>query len=344
MHCYQKSVNLKSFNTLGINSTAHYLYPACSEADVVAAARFANKQNLPLIPIGQGSNIVFRDKVQAVVMPVAICHREIIPDNCSNMVNVFLGAGENWHAAVRWSLEQGLFGLENLSLIPGVAGAAPVQNIGAYGVELQDILVSVRGYHLKKQTFITLSASECKLNYRDSIFKHALHGLFVITRVNLRLSRCFTPNLSYGNLEEAVKAKSINGKITGMMISDAVCSMRLSKLPDPAKLGNAGSFFKNPIVSDQCLQTIKKSSPGVIAYPCENNHWKLAAGWLIDACGLKGYKKTNMGTYHKQALVIVHHGEGTGNEILGFASFIQQQVHKRFGVNLNIEPMIYPTK
>lgn len=333
--------SLKPFNTLGVNASARYLCPANSESDIAAICRFSREQGLPLIPLGGGSNIVLREHIEAVVMPVAIEYQQIKVVT-QDQAFVSVGAGCNWHALVRWTLKNRLYGLENLSLIPGNTGAAPVQNIGAYGVELKDTLVQVRGYHRSTQAYVTLSKEACAFGYRDSVFKQALCNDFIITEVVLCLSRTLTPYLAYGKLQKVVEEICGSEHLTGLGISDAVCRIREDKLPDPGIIGNAGSFFKNPVVSSDVFEQLRSDHPNMVAFAQGDKHWKLAAGWLIDTCGLKGYQENAVGTYNKQALVLINYGGATGKDILGFASMIQNTVYQRFHIMLEIEPMIYP--
>ena len=337
---YHENVSLKPLHTLQAEATARYLIPASSEQDIVDISNFALSHQLPLIPLGQGSNVVFRHHVEAVVMPVVL-HGCSITYHGSNAL-FSLQAGENWHQWVRKTLLQGWHGLENLSLIPGTVGAAPVQNIGAYGTELKDLLVQVRGYHRLKKEFISLPVDKCQFGYRDSIFKHRLYGNFIITEVTLRLQRKLSPHLSYGQLASEVENFRGDQQLTGMHISDAICHIRNTHLPDPAVLNNAGSFFKNPVVSSSTMEIIRRKYEDVIAYPLANGRWKLAAGWLIDSCGLKGYRRKAVGVYERQALILVNYGQTSGEDILALATTIQQRVHKKFNVHLDIEPQIYP--
>ncbi|MCY4178312.1 MAG: UDP-N-acetylmuramate dehydrogenase [Endozoicomonadaceae bacterium] len=332
-------VNLKPFNTLGINATARYLYPLYSEVELPAICQFADQKGLPLMPLGAGSNIVLHSDPDAVVMPILCKDKQITIHD--DEVLLTASAGHNWHELVRWTLQHNYYGLENLSLIPGTAGAAPIQNIGAYGVEIKDSLVSVRGYCRLKKQFMLLTGDECEFGYRDSIFKRKLRNTFIITQITLRLSRTFSPNLSYDNLHKAVSHYP-HKTLTALMISDTVCTIRKKKLPDPKQLGNVGSFFKNPLVTRQTLDKIRKKYTNAIAYTVNNDFYKLAAGWLIDACGLKGYRKGDAGVFQDQALVLVNYGKATGKEMLALAQFIQQQVFDTFNVLLEVEPCIYP--
>ncbi|MDP1789885.1 MAG: UDP-N-acetylmuramate dehydrogenase, partial [Methylibium sp.] len=249
------------------------------------------------------------------------------------------GAGENWHAFVGWTLEQGLPGLENLALIPGSVGAAPVQNIGAYGVELKDRFDSLDAIDLRTGAAITLDAAACRFGYRDSVFKQALAGRCLITRVRLRLPQPPTAVLGYLDLERRMADTGITHP-TPRQVFDWVCEIRRAKLPDPAVIGNAGSFFKNPVVTpEQCRDSIARD-PAIVHYPMADGSFKLAAGWLIDACGWKGKSIGQAGVYEKQALVLVNRGQAIGGEIVTLAQAIQESVYGRFGIRLEPEPVV----
>ena len=337
----EEEASLQPFNTLGLEARARYLCPAYSEEDVAALHDFACRRRVPLLPLGEGSNVVFNGEVCAVVMPVRIPGVVKINEQ-TDRVLVRAGAGENWHALVRRLLDLGYYGVQNLSLIPGNTGGAPVQNIGAYGVSLEELLESVRGYRLSSRRFVTLNGAQCDFGYRDSVFKRALKDDFIITSVTLRLSKTLRPGLHYAGLKEEVEALCRGRAPSGHDISDAVCRIRRRKLPDPAVLGNAGSFFKNPVVPEAQFGAIRSAHPDVVAWPDKPGYVKLAAGWLIDACGLKGYRQGDAGIYERQALVIVNHGCATGREILMLAQTVVARVCDTSGVTLETEPAVIP--
>jgi len=249
---------------------------------------------------------------------------------------VAVGAGENWHDFVAWTLEQNLPGLENLALIPGTVGAAPIQNIGAYGAEVADHLASVEAFDSKEQTFVTLSKADCQFAYRDSYFKKNPER-YIVTKVVFSLPKAWVPRLTYADL---TKQFADNVTASALEIFNAVCKIRQSKLPDPKVIGNAGSFFQNPIVGAIQYETLLAQHQNLVSYPDAAGTRKLAAGWLIDQCGFKGYRSGPAGVYEKQALVLVNHGGATANDILGLASTIQKKVKERFGVELQIEPSV----
>ncbi|GAA4652415.1 UDP-N-acetylmuramate dehydrogenase [Kistimonas scapharcae] len=337
----EEYVNLKALNTLGLESVARYFVRVESLVVLREALAFARERNLPVIPLGEGSNVVLSECLDALVLLIRLKGRVVV-ESQNDSVLLKVGAGEHWHSLVCWSLEQGFYGLENLALIPGCVGAAPVQNIGAYGVELKDRFVSLEAIDRQTGEIMTLSAEDCAFGYRDSVFKSRLLDQVVITSVTLRLSKTLMPELDYGALREKAEVLACErGQPTGMDICHAVCDIRREKLPDPKVIGNAGSFFKNPVVSDEHKAALKEKFAELPAYQVSDG-WKLAAGWLIEQCGFKGCVKTDgAGVYEKQALVLVNHGNACGKAILKLAGEIQATVKERFSVNLEIEPRIY---
>jgi len=249
------------------------------------------------------------------------------------------GAGENWHEFVAWTLAQGWPGLENLALIPGTVGAAPVQNIGAYGVELQDRFESLDAVDLVTGRSVTLRESICAFGYRDSVFKHSLANRSVITRVRFRLPRPWQPVIGYLDLERKIAETGIAAP-SAQQIFDWICTIRRAKLPDPVLLGNAGSFFKNPVVTPEQCRDIIGRDPEIVHYPMPDGSVKLAAGWMIDACGWKGKSVGQAGVYEKQALVLVNRGGAIGSEVMTLARAIQESVYGRFGIRLEPEPVV----
>lgn len=344
----EQNVALAPHNSFGIVAKARELVRVRSEADVVQLLSDARLAAAPKFVLGGGSNIVLTGDVRPLVLKVEIGGRRVLDDGPRATV-VEAGAGENWHALVDWTLAQGLPGLENLALIPGTVGAAPVQNIGAYGVELQDRFESLDAIDLQTGRVFTLDAAQCAFGYRDSIFKHAapegggrgmgLAGRALILRVRLRLPKPWKPELGYMDLERR-RAEAGLAEPPARQVFDWVCAIRSAKLPDPRVLGNAGSFFKNPTVSpEQCTDIIARE-PGIVHYPMPDGSVKLAAGWLIDACGWKGKSVGNAGVYEKQALVLVNRGGATGGEVVTLARAIQTSVYERFGIRLEPEPVV----
>jgi len=344
----EKNVALQPYNTFGIAAKALRLARVRSEADLQALIRHPDWRADEVFVLGGGSNIVLTGDVRQLVLKVEMQGRCLIEESDSGWL-VEAAAGERWHDLVGWTLAQGWPGLENLALIPGTVGAAPVQNIGAYGVELQDRFDSLDAVDLETGRLFSLDAAQCGFGYRDSVFKHersgergfGLAGRALITRVRFWLPKPWKPVLGYLDLEKKMAETGIDAPAP-RQIFDWICEIRRAKLPDPAVLGNAGSFFKNPTVSpEQCADIIGRD-PKVVHYPMPDGSIKLAAGWLIDACGWKGKTVGHAGVYDKQALVLVNRGDAehpcTGGEVMTLAQAIQTSVYERFGIRLEPEP------
>ena len=281
-----------------------------------------------------GNNILFTQDAEPLLITPCDNRIEII-GYTSDKVRVKVGAGVEWDDLVAWSVERDLWGIENLSLIPGKAGAAPVQNIGAYGVEAKDAIRAVEMYFVEGGNFISLAAEHCAFGYRESVFKQSLKGRVVITSIEIELSKTPNPQLGYGDVVREVEAR---GGATLANIRDAICSIRRSKLPDTAVLGNAGSFFKNPIVEREVADRLRAEYPDIPTYPAqEEGKVKLAAGWLIDKAGMKGYKEGTVGVHERQALVLVNLGGATGGEVLTFAYKVVATVREKFGIEISPE-------
>jgi UDP-N-acetylmuramate dehydrogenase len=334
----ERDVSLRAMNSFGLPAVARRLVRIRSDADVRRVLDDREVGRLPRFVLGGGSNLVLSRDPPGVVLKVEVAGRRLLEARDDAWL-VEVGAGENWHELVAWTLDQGWPGLENLALVPGSVGAAPVQNIGAYGVELAERFESLDTVDLVTGRTVTLDAAACRFGYRDSVFKQQLAGKSLIVRVRLRLPRPWRPQLGYLDLERKVAE-------TGMTAPDArtvfdwVCAIRRAKLPDPAEIGNAGSFFKNPVVTeDQCRDIIGRD-PHVVHYPMPDGSFKLAAGWLIDACGWKGKSIGRAAVYDKQALVLVNRGGASGAEVLMLARAIQESVYGRFGIRLEPEPVV----
>ncbi len=281
-----------------------------------------------------GNNILFSKDYDGLLITPVSRQITLLEDN-DTTVRLRVDAGVEWDDLVEWAVERDLWGIENLSLIPGKAGAAPVQNIGAYGREAKDAIRSVTMYNVEADTVLTLDADHCEFGYRESIFKHALKGKVIITSIEVELSRTPAPHLDYGDVRQEVEAR---GGATLRNIREAVCAIRRHKLPDTAVLGNAGSFFKNPIVDKEVGERMKSLHPEMPLYPAhDDTKCKLAAGWLIDHTGLKGYREGHVGVHERQALVLVNHGGATGTEVIAFAHMIQQKVMEKFGIAIDTE-------
>ncbi len=363
----EKNAPLQQYNTFGIMARAMNLVRVQSVQDIreflAGPPLGASRQ---VVVLGGGSNIVITGDVEPTVFKMEIMGKRLVAETDRHYI-IEVGAGEVWHEVVAWSLEQGYAGLENLALIPGTAGAAPVQNIGAYGVELQDRFDSLDAMDLTNGESFSLNAAQCAFGYRDSVFKHApaetmpltmiaratgttaprgmgLAGRAVITRVRLRLAKDWKPELSYLDLMRKQAEKGVENP-TAQDIFNWVVEIRRAKLPDPAVIGNAGSFFKNPQVSSDVCEDIIAREPKIVHYPMLDGSVKLAAGWMIDACGWRGKSIGKAGVYDRQALVLVNLGKGdnsvTGGEVVTLARAIQASVYERFGIRLEPEPIVW---
>ena len=346
----ENQVALQPYNTFGIAARAERLLRVRSVEQAQALVRHPGWQPEQAFILGGGSNIILTGDVRQLVLKIEIPGRRLLQADARGWL-VEAGAGELWHGLVTWTLAQGWPGLENLALIPGTVGAAPVQNIGAYGVELQDRFHSLDAVDLHTGELFTLDAAQCGFAYRDSVFKHAppagggygLAGRALIVRVRFWLPRPWQPVLDYLDLQRKMADTGIS-RPTAQQVADWVCAIRRAKLPDPAVIGNAGSFFKNPTVTpEQCADIIARD-PKVVHYPLPDGRIKLAAGWLSDACGWKGKTLGHAGVYDKQALVLVNKGTAerpcTGGEVMTLAKAIQTSVYERFGIRLEPEPVV----
>ncbi|PKO63222.1 MAG: UDP-N-acetylenolpyruvoylglucosamine reductase [Betaproteobacteria bacterium HGW-Betaproteobacteria-18] len=354
----QKNVPLQPFNTFHIVAKAHALVRITGESDVQALLADPEMAAVPKFVLGGGSNIVLTGDVRALVLKVEVMGRRLVRETAKAFI-VEAGAGENWHDFVTWTLDAGYPGLENMALIPGTVGASPVQNIGAYGVELQDRFDSLDAIDLQTGQLFTLNAAQCAFGYRDSVFKHVsasdteaghravgLKDRALILRVRFALPKPWEPVLGYADIDKQMAEHQCT-QPNAQQLYDWVCAIRRAKLPDPDVIGNAGSFFKNPTVSsEQCADIIARD-PKLVHYVLADGSVKLAAGWLIDACGWRGKSVGQAGVYEKQALVLVNRGTGlvggsgaTGGEVMLLAKAIQTSVYERFGILLETEPVI----
>jgi len=331
-----QDVSLKPYNSLGVEARARQFVEVRGDDELREALRLADASALPLLLIGGGSNLLLSGDVEALVVRMASRGRRIIADDAAGQVVVEAEAGEPWHPFVLWTLEQGLGGLENLSLIPGTVGAAPVQNIGAYGVELKDRFVSLSALDRQTGEVREFDREQCEFAYRESLFKHS-GGRWLILRVRFALSRAARVHLEYGPVRQRLAEEGI-AEPSPMDVSRVICAIRSEKLPDPAQLGNAGSFFKNPLVDAAHAARLASEHPGLVGYPQGDGRVKLAAGWLIEQAGWKGYRLGDAGVHRLQALVLVNHGNASGAEILALARRIQADIAERFGVELEMEP------
>lgn len=336
----REHVDLQPYNTLNVHARARYFCEPSNLDELQAACQLAKRAQLPLLVIGEGSNIVLNsEQLERVVMRLKHQVIRVLAED-DDTVLVKVGGGMRWQSFIEHCLAQGWYGLENLSLIPGTVGAAPVQNIGAYGAEVADCIESVWVYHIDREQVEELTAAHCEFGYRDSIFKRALKDKVVITNVVFRLRKQFTPNLNYRALAEHLGAAADEQRLSAAQVSQAVCEIRRSKLPDPKVLPNAGSFFKNPVVSRKTLASIQQLHPDVVFFPVDEQQVKLAAGWLIDKRGWKGRGLDGVFVHEQQALVLVNKAAEKGAAVLSLAGQIQKDIQQSFGVTLEIEPII----
>ena len=325
-------INLAFRNSFHVEQSARRLIEFETEEELMSL--FERETFTRWMVLSGGNNVLFTQDYDGVILcPVSQLIEPIV--ETTDEVVVRVGAGVEWDDLVAWAVERGLWGLENLSLIPGKVGAAPVQNIGAYGAEAKDVIRRVRFYDVEQRTMRNLLREECRFGYRESIFKQELKGKAVITEVEIVLSKHENPRLGYGDVEREVERL---GGATLSNIREAICSIRRSKLPDTAVLGNAGSFFKNPVVQRAVAEQLLATYPDMPHYPAaEQQCVKLAAGWLIDRSGLKGYREGAVGVHERQALVLVNHGGATGSEVIALARKVQAEVKRKFGVEIDTE-------
>ena len=338
----ESGVSLRPYNSFGLPAVAHTLVRVAGDADVRRVVDHPTLGRAPKFVLGGGSNIVLTRDMPQVVLKVEVKGLRLVEQRDDAWI-IEAGAGEPWHELVMWSLEQGFAGLENLALIPGTVGASPVQNIGAYGIELKDRFESLDAVDLRTGLMVTLGREMCEFGYRDSVFKRSLAGLMVITRVRFRLPRPWQPVLGYLELERKLAELRLSdpaAQPTAQQVARWVIDIRRAKLPDPALIGNAGSFFKNPVVtSEQCRDIIGRD-PEIVHYPMPDGSVKLAAGWMIDACGWKGKSVGEAAVYEKHSLVLVNRGSAIGSEVMTLARAIQESVYGRFGIRLETEPVV----
>ena len=324
-------ISLRTRNSFGVDQQAARLveFETPEDLRMFFAAGIPEKWMV----LAGGNNILFTGDYEGVLLtPVA--RRIALLSDDGEEVRVRVDAGVEWDDLVEWAVQRGLWGIENLSLIPGKAGAAPVQNIGAYGCEAKDAIRRVEMYCVETGAMLTLDAAHCGFGYRESVFKHDLKGRVIITAVEIALSHTPRPRLGYGDVEREVEAR---GGVTLRNIREAICSIRRAKLPDPAVLGNAGSFFKNPVVEAPVAERLLAEYPDMPHYAAPEGRVKLAAGWLIDRAGMKGRREGAVGVHERQALVLVNHGGATGGEVIAFAHKVQETVYEKFGIAIDTE-------
>jgi UDP-N-acetylmuramate dehydrogenase len=330
---------LQSLNTFGLPAVGRYFCSAETSNDLREALSFADARNQPVLLLGGGSNVVFTRDFPGLVVRIALRGIELLedaPDHCL----LRAGAGEDWQTFVEYCLENDYFGLENLSLIPGTVGAAPIQNIGAYGVELRERLDSVQALHRRTGELVRFSNRECRFSYRDSVFKQELRDQYVITSVTLKLSKIPAPVTTHSTVAQELEGMGVTD-VTPRSVSRAVCRIRRRKLPDPALLGNAGSFFKNPAVTPELCSRLRSRYEDLVAHPGPDRRMRLSAGWMIDHLGWKGFRKGPVGVHTEHALILVNHGGASAHEVLHLAQAIRLSVKEAFDLELEIEPRVY---
>ncbi|HEY1025206.1 MAG TPA: UDP-N-acetylmuramate dehydrogenase [Sphingobacteriaceae bacterium] len=334
MHQVLENFSLKNLNTFGVEAIARWYTEINTESDLIELFKDPRWHDERKLVLGGGSNMLFTGDFDGLVIKMNIRGMEhhIVDDQ----VYIKAGGGEVWHDLVMYAVDRNFAGLENLSLIPGSVGASPIQNIGAYGVELKDVFFECRAFEIKTGEFKLFSKEACRFGYRDSIFKSGYTGEFIITKVTFRLSTIPNLNTSYGAIEQELKNRQISVP-TLKDISEVVSHIRVAKLPDPSTIGNAGSFFKNPVITIEEFRQLQYTFPDIVHFSLPDGKVKLAAGWLIEKCGWKGKKVGNTGTWNSQALVLVNHGSATGNEVYALSEEIINSVRDRFGVNLERE-------
>ncbi len=328
----EKNISLKHLNTFGIDVSAKY-FSSFRTADDLAALLDSHTHNTLIL--GGGSNILFTKNIDGLVLKNEIEGIDKIGED-EDHVYIKAGAGENWHQFVLYCLDNDYAGIENLALIPGSVGASPMQNIGAYGVEIKDRFHSLDAFHIEDKKAVSFNKNECAFGYRESVFKNKFKNQFVITSVTYKLNKRPVYNVSYGAIQQELDAMKIKD-YSIKAIAQAVINIRSSKLPDPKQIGNAGSFFKNPETDAALFEVLHEKFPAIVGYKLDNGKVKLAAGWLIEQCGWKGYRKGDAGCHVKQALVLVNYGNAKGQEIYDLSSEILQSVYDKFGVMLERE-------
>lgn len=331
----QQNISLRQYNTMGIDARARQFSTFETLEALQELASFSDDEGTSKLVLGGGSNVLLTRDFDGLVMKNELKGIELISET-DNHYFVKAGAGENWHQFVQYAIGRDWAGIENLSLIPGNVGASPMQNIGAYGVEIKDVFEELEAFHLNDRKIITFSNNDCGFGYRESVFKRQFKDQFVILNVTYRLNKTPQFNTSYGAIGQELEHMGVK-ELSIQAIAQAVINIRSSKLPDPAKIGNSGSFFKNPSVPASQFDELKKNFPGIIGYPNADGTVKLAAGWLIEQCGWKGFRRGDAGVHAKQALVLVNFGNASGAEVYELSTEVMDSVQNRFGVELERE-------
>jgi UDP-N-acetylmuramate dehydrogenase len=331
--------SLLPYNTLALDARAKALLSVGSERSLLDALDWAAAEGLQVVPLGEGSNVVFAGDIEALVLRMENRGIEVLRDD-DNAALLRVAAGESWHSLVQWAIQQGFCGLENLALIPGTVGAAPIQNIGAYGVELASFVHRVHCVDIATGVERIFDSAACQFGYRDSVFKHSLRDQLIITAVDFAVSRVPCVQVEYPVLARALEEQGIDNATPGQVFN-AVVSIRGSKLPDPARVPNAGSFFKNPVVRNERASELARQFSGLPQYPQADGKTKLPAAWLIEHCGWKGHRRDGLGVHPEHALVLVNYGSNNGKALLELAGEISASVLDVFDIRLEIEPRIY---
>ncbi len=332
---FSENYSLRALNTFGIEARARFFSVAADIGELMDALEYAHTKSMELFVLGGGSNILLLGNPDLVVLKNNLQGIEILEED-EKLVRLRIGAGVVWHDLVAYAVAKGWGGIENLSLIPGTVGAAPIQNIGAYGTEIKDVFESLEAVNIRTGDTRLFAHADCRFGYRDSIFKREEKGRWMITSVILQLRKAGEVNTSYGDIREVLRTMGIAAP--GIAdVSRAVIQIRRSKLPDPAEIGNAGSFFKNPEVPEEFFTDLKERFPAIPGYPAGSGAVKVPAGWLIESNGWKGYREGNVGVHNRQALVLVNYGGATGNEVKDLASRIQESVEQKYGIKLHPE-------
>ena len=331
--------SLKALHTFGLPAVARYFCEIDNEQSLIAVLKSPEFIDYPHFFLGEGSNTLFTHDYPGIVIRLNTRGIEILFEN-NESICLRVGAGENWHKFIQFTLEQGYCGLENLSLIPGSVGASPVQNIGAYGVEVKDFITRIDAIDIQSGEKRIFENAECNFSYRDSCFKAELKNRYVITAVSFRLKKRPQLMLDYAGLREGLKAKGLASP-TPLDVSTLICSLRKAKLPDPNKIGNAGSFFKNPILSASHYSVLQKNHPEIKSFKLKNNQYKIPAAWLIEYCGFKGKYIGSVGIYEKQALVLINRGQASGKDVHLAIRQITEKVSRVFNITLDVEPILF---
>lgn len=333
----QEHISLRSYNTFGINASARYFanFSTADELEELIANYKPQTTNSKLLVLGGGSNMLFTKDFDGLVLKNDLKGIELVKED-NTFYYVKASAGENWHGFVQHCISNNYAGVENLSLIPGNVGASPMQNIGAYGVEIKDVFEELEAYHIHEKKVQKFSAGDCAFGYRESVFKRKYKDVFVILNVTFRLRKQPVYNTSYGAIEQELEAMNVK-ELSIKAISDAVIHIRSSKLPDPKVIGNAGSFFKNPTIPNIQFSELKNQFPNIVGYAVGSEETKVAAGWVIEQCGWKGYREGDAGCHAKQALVLVNYGNAKGADIYNLSAKIIESVRQKFGIELERE-------